>query len=273
MASYVIGDIHGCLQGLEDLLNHIAYRENEDHLYFAGDLVNRGPHSLETLRFVKQLPHAKTVLGNHDLHALALYACVLPRDKHHNMHPLLDAPDVDEIMAWLRQQPLMLSDDATKMAVVHAGLHPTWSVAQALSYAAEVETRLQASDWRSFISCLYGNEPHRFSPDLTGNDRLRCITNIFTRMRFLHEDGRLDFDHIGPVGEQPDFLKPWYTLDHVRGKDWRVYFGHWAWLGGRIHHNGALSTDGGYVWGGNLIARRIEDDARFEIEAPARQPR
>jgi bis(5'-nucleosyl)-tetraphosphatase (symmetrical) len=252
MATYVIGDVHGCLKTLKQLLNTLACSE-KDTLYFTGDLVNRGPQSLQVLQFIKQCPYAHIVLGNHDLHALALYSQKIPWHKPHTLQALLASEQAPSLFHWLRQQPLLRIDKQHQLIISHAGLHPHWQPHTAQQYANEVSAFLQQDDWASQIKHLYGNLPNQWQPNLQGFDRLRMITNILTRMRFCDQTLALDFDHTGPPGSQPKHLAPWYTFTHQH-QDYTAVFGHWAALKGNIQHNQCISLDGGCVYGGTLLA-------------------
>jgi bis(5'-nucleosyl)-tetraphosphatase (symmetrical) len=252
MASYIIGDIHGCINTLQALLDQLNFSDN-DTLYLTGDLVNRGKHSLAVLRFVQRLSGAKVVLGNHDLHALALYSKELEWHKPHTLNELLEAEDAPQLMTWLRHQPLLLVEPEAKLILAHAGIHPDWTVDQALSLTAEVSNLLQQDDWSKHFSKLYGDLPNQWTESLTGLDRLRCITNVVTRMRFLDASLKLDFTQTGPLGSQPKGLVPWFHIEH-KHPGYTVAFGHWAALQGQVTAQGIIALDGGCVYGGKLLA-------------------
>ena len=264
MATYVIGDLQGCFEGLQDLLGLIAYQADQDHLIFAGDLINRGPTSLETLLWIMDNPRVHCVLGNHDLHALALLNDCYPTTKNHTLDALLSHKRRDDMMHWLRHQPLIYQHE--KAVIVHAGLYPYWSLSQAMSYAEEVQQQLQSDDYLLLLQKMYGNTPVTWQDDLKRWDRLRFIINAFTRMRYLDSQGGLDFTHTGPLGSQPEGYQAWF--DHLPDT-WvhPIFFGHWASLEGKISRPYVQSLDGGYVWGGEMIALCLETKARFTVTA------
>ena len=215
MAVYAIGDVQGCFSCLSRLLEKIGFDDSTDSLWFCGDLVNRGPESLATLRFVKSLgERACVVLGNHDLHLLAMYHSGQSVDSSDSLHAVLNSSDCDELMVWLQSRPLIHYDSKLEKLLVHAGIHPQWSLQQALKYAGEVEEVLVEGDSRAFFAHMYGDQPDFWSEELSGYDRLRCITNILTRMRFFWPDGRLDMDAKGsPEHHRNSGLTPWYELN------------------------------------------------------------
>ncbi|HET6725743.1 MAG TPA: symmetrical bis(5'-nucleosyl)-tetraphosphatase [Gammaproteobacteria bacterium] len=257
-STYAIGDIQGCHDALLRLLDRIEFDPASDRLWFTGDLVNRGPRSLETLRFVAELGDAAvTVLGNHDLHLLAVAAgAQQPRDSD-TLNDILGAPDFDALIDWLRHLPLAHHDPRLGYTLVHAGLAPQWSVTDALSLAAEVEAQLAGPEWTGFMAEMYGNEPARWDDRLTGADRLRVIVNYLTRMRFCAPDGTLDFAHKGPPGSQPVSLLPWFDAPDRKSVNDRIVCGHWSALGAIESHN-VISIDSGCVWGGDLTALKLD---------------
>ena len=263
MAIYFIGDVHGCYQALQALLQKIGYQPDKDILYFSGDLVNKGPQSYDTMRFIMDLPHAYTVLGNHDLHFLALFAGQFPTHKNHNMQDLLQHPACEGIVSWLRKQPFAHS--VGNNLLVHAGIHPTWDLPQTLAYSDEVSTWLSGPNWQKLLGNMYGNTPVEWHPSLTSWDRLRCIINIFTRMRFLGPNYQLDFVETAATAQQPH-LSPWFTYDLQLSEDTCLYFGHWAALRGELQHPQCIALDGGYVWGGTLIAHDIDTKTRYSVD-------
>ncbi len=268
MAVYAIGDVQGCYEQLQALLERVAFDPTRDRLWFAGDLVNRGPHSLETLRLARSLD-AVCVLGNHDLHLLA--AACHPRSlkTKDTLGQVLEAPDAEALLDWLRRRPLLHHDEALGYALIHAGLPPQWDLETARACAAEVEAVLRGDEHGEFFAQMYGNQPDIWSPSLTGMDRLRFITNCFTRLRFCDAEGRLALDQKGPPGSQPAELRPWFAWPQRRSRDTRILFGHWSTLGAydgdRVH---ALDT--GCLWGGKLTAARLDAHAprRFVHECP-----
>jgi bis(5'-nucleosyl)-tetraphosphatase (symmetrical) len=260
MATYAIGDIQGCFHELMQLLERIGYDPAADTLWFTGDLVNRGPRSLEVLRFVKGLgERAVTVLGNHDLHLLAV-----SEGKHRHftasdtLGEVLEAPDRDELMAWLRRQPLLHHDAALGWTLVHAGLPPQWDLATAQACAAEVETVLRGPAYRDFIEHMYGNQPDRWSGELRGWERLRFTVNCLTRLRYCSKDGALALAPKGTPGGQAPTLVPWFDAPGRRSAGSRLVFGHWSTLG--LHRGkDVLCLDTGCLWGGALTAVRLDD--------------
>ncbi len=233
MSTYAIGDIQGCFATLEKLLDHIHFNPKIDSLWFTGDLVNRGPQSLETLRFVKALgSHHHTVLGNHDLHLLAVAHGAHPGAKDDTLDAILSAPDRIELLDWLCNQPLLHHDQTLNYAMVHAGFSPTWDLTTAKNLAHEVETILRSEKAIDFYNHMYGNHPDKWQDDLTGWDRWRCITNFFTRVRFCYTDGRLELKNKGAATSQPHNLIPWFQIENRATKNQPIVFGHWAALGG-----------------------------------------
>ena len=259
MATYVIGDIQGCYDELRQLLKKIQFNKEQDTLWFAGDLVNRGPKSLEVLRFVKGLgKSAITVLGNHDLHLLALWKGHQKNTKENNtLAPILAAPDCDELMEWLRNRPLMFHDVELGFSLLHAGLPPQWSHKKALKYAREVEAVIRGDHFDEFIANMYGNKPDHWSEDLIGWERIRFMVNCFTRIRFCTSKGVLDLKMKGGLkSENPDY-HPWFRITERKSANTPIIFGHWSTLG--LHQeNNTFSIDTGCLWGGSLTAMRID---------------
>jgi bis(5'-nucleosyl)-tetraphosphatase (symmetrical) len=263
MATYAIGDLQGCFLPLARLLNHIQFDAKKDIVWFTGDLVNRGPQSLETLRFVKNLGGAQqTVLGNHDLHLLALAHSDKRSQKESSLDSILSAPDRDELIHWLRQQPILHHDSPLGWTLVHAGFPPSWDLATAKRLANEVETVLRGDQRFEYFDHMYGNEPNLWSEKLTGWDRLRCITNCFTRIRFCNADGSLDL--IAKGENQPDLI-PWFCFPDRLSQDLPIVFGHWAAINGVTGTPNAQAADTGCVWGNRLTAIRLEDSVRFSV--------
>ena len=258
MATYAIGDVQGCFDELQQLLRELRFAER-DRLWFVGDLVNRGPRSLEVLRFVRALgSRAVVVLGNHDLHLVTQhegFECPRPDD---SFHDVLAAPDRAELIEWLRRRPLMHAADG--YAMVHAGLLPQWSIGRALELAREVEQALAAPDYREFLANMYGSKPTRWSDTLGGWDRLRVIVNAMTRMRFCTADGRMDFR--AKATKPPRGYRPWFAL---RPRDEPpVICGHWSALGLKLTSQLA-ALDSGCVWGGSLTALQLEDRSIHQV--------
>ena len=257
MATYAIGDVQGCYDQLMRLLERAGYDERRDVVWFVGDLVNRGPQSLATLRFVKGLGRRQvTVLGNHDLALLVVAAGIKKAHRGDTFGDILAAPDRDELLAWLRQQKLMHAEGA--WAMVHAGLFPQWSIAQALACAAEVEGALKGPGYVEFLKEMYGNEPLDWRDDLAGYDRLRIIVNAMTRMRLVAPDGSLELGHrVGPATAPPGYV-PWYDHPARASRGTTVVFGHWAALG-LLLRDDVVCLDSGCVWGRSLSVLRLED--------------
>lgn len=267
MATYAVGDIQGCFEPLQRLLDAVNFSDS-DRLWCAGDLVNRGPSSLETLRFIRNLgERAQIVLGNHDLHLIACCLGSRPISKKDTFTNILTVHDKDELLQWLLQQPLLHYDPALNYALVHAGIPPIWDLQTALTRAAEVEQVLQSQQWASFVRDMYGNVPDMWSDALVGNARLRVITNYFTRMRFCTEDGRLEFATKEGPGKPPPGFGPWFEFSSHPCRDERIVFGHWAALMGETHRENAIALDTGCVWGGALSAVRLEDGRRYSVPA------
>jgi bis(5'-nucleosyl)-tetraphosphatase (symmetrical) len=270
MAVYAIGDVQGCYDELRQLLATVHFDRSNDRLWFVGDLVNRGPKSLETLRFVRDLgPAAVTVLGNHDLHLLAAAHGIHPGSVDGDtLEPILAAPDRDELIDWLRHLPLLHHDGNLGYLMVHAGLPPQWDLALAQRCATEVETVLRSDRLDTFLSRMYGNKPKQWAADLAGWDRLRFIVNCFTRMRFCDRDGRLDLKSSGPPGSQPEGYYPWYEIPGRASAGMNIIFGHWSTLRA-TGVPGVYPTDSGCLWGGQLTALRI-DTPPERIDLPCR---
>jgi len=269
MPTYAIGDVQGCCGALQQMLDAIRFDARRDRLWFVGDLVNRGPASLETLRLVKSLGEsAVVVLGNHDLHLIALEAGYGRRRADDTLEEVLAAADGAELVAWLRRRPLMHLE--LPYAVVHAGLLPQWTVAQARSLAAEVEGALCAPTYRDFLAMLYGSRPDRWDDRLKGHDRLRVIVNAMTRMRFCMADGVMAFQAKGPPENAPKRFFPWFDVPRRASANATVIFGHWSALGLKVGPN-LIGLDTGCVWGGTLSALRLEDRHLFQVRCPMEQ--
>jgi bis(5'-nucleosyl)-tetraphosphatase (symmetrical) len=257
MSRYAIGDVQGCYTELRLLLDKLTFDPATDRVWFTGDLVNRGDHSLETLRYVRSLGDAAvTVLGNHDLHLLAVAAGVARTKSKDTLAPILDAPDRDELLDWLRTRPLLYRED--DFLLVHAGLIPQWTGDDALTYAAEVETWLRGEDYRELLQNMYGDYPDIWTDSLTAWPRLRFITNCCTRMRYCDRVGRLDLKHKGSPGQQPARLMPWFEIKRRKTRDLHVIFGHWSTLGA-YSGDGVTCLDSGCLWGGQLSAFNLDD--------------
>ncbi|MGF1644721.1 MAG: symmetrical bis(5'-nucleosyl)-tetraphosphatase [Thiotrichales bacterium] len=275
MAIYAIGDIQGCFADLQRLVEHLNFDPVVDTLWFVGDLVNRGPDSLNTLRFVRELGTAAvTVLGNHDLHLLAVSLGIQPARNKDTFLPVLHAPDAAELLSWLRQRPLLYYDATLEIALVHAGLPPQWDLATALACAGEVEATLKGPDHREFLLHMYGNKPQLWSPTLSGLDRWRYSINALTRMRYCDAEGQLDFKQKLVPGTQPKHLMPWFQVPWRQSRGLRIVFGHWSTLGFHDRDN-VYALDTGCVWGGALTALRVDAHQPQRISIPcagARRP-
>jgi bis(5'-nucleosyl)-tetraphosphatase (symmetrical) len=267
MSTYAIGDIQGCLQPLKKLLAHIDFNPEKDTLWFTGDLVNRGPDSLETLRFIKNLgSRHKVVLGNHDLHLIARHFETHPGSADDTLDDILSAPDRTELIQWLRTCPLIYHDSESEFTMVHAGLANSWDLNKALLLAAEVQSAIQSDDATLFFEHMYGDTPALWSEDLQGWDRLRCITNYFTRVRLCTADGSLNLhekDH------QAQGLTPWFNLRDRQTHNNKILFGHWAALNGETHNEQAIGLDTGCVWGNCLTAFCLETQKRLTVRCAA----
>lgn len=261
MSTYVIGDVQGCYEPLQRLLQRVEFDATRDELWFVGDLVNRGPQSVEVLRFIRGLgDRAAVVLGNHDLHLLVVAAGIRKPHRGDTLDALLQAPDRDGLLDWLRSRSLM--HVGRGHAMVHAGLLPQWSIEQALGLAREVEAVLQSDRHAEFLAAMYGNEPARWDDGLKGHDRLRVIVNAMTRLRLVAADGTMEFSHkTGPTG-MPDGYRPWYDHPARASRGTPVLFGHWASLGLMLRDD-VLALDTGCVWGRELTAVRLEDRSLY----------
>jgi len=259
MAVYAIGDVQGCFDPLRALLDKLNYDPSVDHLWFAGDLVNRGPNSLPVLRFVKSLPNAITVLGNHDLHLLAVASGQAPQKKHDTFSDVLSAPDCDELLGWLRTCPLLRYDEALGCVLVHAGVLPQWDLTTALRLAAEACEYIRRSDKNELFTHMYGDTPDHWEESLGGWARLRIIINAFTRLRYCDLHGRIDLRPKGRPGKQPLYLLPWFQVPERLTRKTRIVFGHWSTLG-LWDADGVIGLDSGCLWGGTLTAVRLDTD-------------
>lgn len=270
MAVYAIGDVQGCFDDLMTLLDKIAFDPQQDQLWFAGDLVNRGPQSLEVLRFVRDLgAHAVTVLGNHDIHLLAVAGGHTRPRRNDTFHDVLQAPDREKLLEWLRHQPLLHYDATLGVTMLHAGLPPQWDLATARGCAAEVEEALRGNGYHDYLAAIYGDGPDQWSTALMGAARLRFITNCLTRLRYCDEEGRLALKEKGAPGTQSPGHLPWFMAPGRASADMEIVFGHWSTLGAcdvqGVHH-----LDTGCVWGGTLTAIRLDTTVRARISIPCR---
>jgi len=282
MSIYVIGDVQGCYDELRKLVDQIAFDPEADTLWFTGDLVNRGSGSLQTLRFVKSLgTRAITVLGNHDLHLLAIYCGIRPTGKDPTLEPILEAPDVHDLIQWLAGRPILHREG--KNVMVHAALHRDWTLDAATALAHEIESSLVSAtrqgsssedlfeenttlkkSLRSVLASLYGTTDGTWAQNNHTAHRLRYATNCFTRMRFCNRHGVPDFQHSGPPGSQPDSLVPWFEMQNDSQLQHSIFIGHWAAMG--LHTAGNLrALDSGCVWGNSLTAMRLADQRIFSV--------
>jgi bis(5'-nucleosyl)-tetraphosphatase (symmetrical) len=263
MATYAIGDVQGCFEPLQRLFDQIQFNPEHDTAWFTGDIVNRGPQSLETLRFIKQLGKAqRMVLGNHDLHLLAVAMHAHQGWKEDTFQDILTAPDRDDLIHWLQYQPLLHLDESLGYLMIHAGLAPSWDLSTARTLAYEIESALRSEHAVSFLQHMYGNHPAHWDEQLTGWDRLRCITNYLTRARFCHPDGQLELDK---KGKNSPHLIPWFNVEHRQPIPVNILFGHWAALGGITNTARVFALDTGCVWGRALTAMRLEDKKIFTL--------
>ncbi len=263
MATYAVGDIQGCHAELVHLLDKLKFSAAEDRLWLVGDLVNRGPDSLQVLRLVKSMGDSVvTVLGNHDLHLLAVYAGVAELHSSDTLDELLYAPDCDELMSWLRHRPLLHSH--RDQVLVHAGLLPQWSVAKAASLAGEAEAALRGSGYVEFLASMYGNKPRAWNDGLDGYDRLRVIVNAFTRLRICTSKGEMEFKFKSEPKNIPDGYLPWFEVPGRASRKETIIVGHWSALGLRVEP-GLIALDTGCLWGGPLTAIRLDDRKLFQV--------
>ena len=281
MTRYAVGDIQGCLQPLLCLIKEINFNPQQDQLWIVGDLINRGPESLATLRFIKGLGDStRIVLGNHDLHFLAVAFGAIPPSKSDTLDEILAADDCMELCQWLLQQPLIYSDPSNDYHMVHAGIPPMWTLDQAKAYAREVEEVLKGDTAVSFFKHMYGNKPARWKEELHSWKRLRVITNYFTRMRFCTAKGKLDFANklatIEPSKTQKKLAKkpkqlryaPWFSYPQRLTREDKIIFGHWAALQGKVNSENVFALDTGCVWGNSLTIMNIDAEQYYSCKCP-----
>ncbi|WP_145126292.1 symmetrical bis(5'-nucleosyl)-tetraphosphatase [Pseudomonas sp. URMO17WK12:I11] len=280
MATYAVGDLQGCLQPLKCLLERVRFDPAVDRLWLVGDLVNRGPESLETLRYLYSIRQSLTcVLGNHDLHLLAAWRNVERLKKSDTLREIIEAPDADQLLEWLRQQKLLHYDEPRGIALVHAGIPPQWTLGKALELAGEVEEVLRDdSRLPLYLDGMYGNEPAKWSKNLAGVERLRVITNYLTRMRFCTAEGKLEFKSKEGLDSAPKGYKPWFAHKGRRSRHVQIIFGHWAALQGQVKEPGVIALDTGCVWGGSMTLYNVDkgqyhhcecaDDGTLRLAAP-----
>ncbi|MCL7943204.1 symmetrical bis(5'-nucleosyl)-tetraphosphatase [Marinobacter sp. ATCH36] len=265
MTDYAIGDIQGCYERLRDVLDLVDFSPSRDRLWVAGDIINRGPSSLEALRYVESLgDSAVVVLGNHDLHLLAVAFGGHSLKRKDTLADILDAPDHGKLFDWLRQQNLCVHDADRNFVMVHAGLPHIWSVEQAVGYSREVESVIRGPDAEEYFTHMYGNQPERWQDSLAGMDRWRMITNYFTRMRFIAEDGTLELAAKESADSAPDGFAPWFRFP--RKDRVKVVFGHWAALEGQTDSERYIGLDTGCVWGGKLTLMNLDTEEKIHCD-------
>ncbi|HIG40102.1 MAG TPA: symmetrical bis(5'-nucleosyl)-tetraphosphatase [Gammaproteobacteria bacterium] len=279
MSTYALGDIQGCFDELQLLLRSINFDEHHDELWFVGDLINRGPKNLETIDFVMSLPRVKVVLGNHDLHFLAVATGHHAVTRSDTLDDLLQAPHLKKIIDWMRHLPLIVRNETLGCTMVHAGIPPIWTVDEAIEFGSEVSQVLGSDRYNDFFTHMYGNQPSTWSDQLEGWDRLRVITNYLTRLRYCTNDGEMELTHKAEI--QPDGFSPWFTFPLVDNQPDQegqlqqplqqrrdtILFGHWAAIEGITHQPGIIALDTGCVWGRELTAYRLEDQQFFSVSA------
>ncbi|WP_409311242.1 bis(5'-nucleosyl)-tetraphosphatase (symmetrical) ApaH [Pectobacterium sp. B1J-3] len=272
MSTYLVGDVHGCLVELNALLAQVSFNPAQDTLWLTGDLVARGPDSLGVLRFVRSLGSAaRLVLGNHDLHLLAVYAGISRSKPKDRIAELLEAPDADDLINWLRKQPILQVDEALKLVMAHAGITPQWDLDTAKICAREVESILSSDSYPLFLDAMYGDMPNHWLPELSGLPRLRFSTNVFTRMRYCFSGGQLDMLCKEPPSQAPSLLKPWFDLPRKLAEEYAIAFGHWASLEGKGTPENIYALDTGCCWGGKLTMLRWEDKRYFTQKSLSEQ--
>ena len=264
MTDYAIGDIQGCYERLLEVLAKVDFSPSRDRLWVAGDLINRGPSSLETLRYVESLgSSAVVVLGNHDLHLLAVAQGSTDSRRKDTLTGILEAPDRDALLGWLRDCPLLVDIPEHQAVMTHAGIPPLWTLPEARQRAREVEQVLRGPQVSEYFANMYGNQPAGWDDALQGPERWRVITNHFTRMRFVDQAGDLDLGSKGEADAPPEGFMPWFQHPHRQATDTRILFGHWAALEGHTDVANVDALDTGCVWGGSLTALRLDDLTRI----------
>ena len=265
MATYAIGDIQGCYHAFQALLARLKFDPDKDQLWLVGDLINRGSGTLDVLRWCYAHQHSlRIVLGNHDLHAIVVAAGIVAAHRGDTLQSLLAADDKDVLLSWLRHQPLVYHE--ADYLMVHAGLLPQWTVEQTMAYAAEVEAALQGENYLHFLTHMYGNLPNCWTPDLTGVDRLRVITNAATRLRICTADGEMEFKFKGELQDIPHGYMPWFDVPARATQDTQVIFGHWSALGLQQRKN-LFALDTGCLWGGKLTAMNLATKEIVQVDA------
>jgi len=272
--NYVIGDVQGCFEALKALLKEIQFDAEQDFIWFAGDLVARGENSIAALRFIKKLAEqgaAATVLGNHDLTLLAYARGIKPVKEKDNVRDVIDAIDSDDLIDWLRKQPMCLFPNEQTI-LTHAGIPNIWSAEKTAQLAQEVEAIIAHDDFEvldDFLKEMFGKEPALWSDQLQGHERIRCIVNYLTRMRLTDTEGRLEYSFKDALDDpMPEGFKPWFEFESQAAKSHQILFGHWAALNGKTISNKIQNVDGGCVWGNQLMAFRLEDQQMFAVDNP-----
>lgn len=267
MALYIVGDIQGCYSELKALLKQVSFNAENDQLWAAGDIIARGDESLETIRFVKSLGKSfKMVLGNHDLHLLAIYHGIKKDKKSDKLEKLLSAPDLDEIVKWLSKQPLLLKIPKEKSYISHAGLNPQWTVKEAKENAKFAENLINSKEQKKWLTTMYGEKPNNWAEVKTIEERFRFTINSFTRMRFCYLNGQLEFSNKQNANNAPSNIIPWFNLvPQLDNKKW--IFGHWASLLGECNNKNTYALDTGCVWGNNLTMIRWDDKKLFKEQS------
>ena len=272
--NYVIGDVQGCFEALKALLKEIKFDADRDFIWFAGDLVARGENSIAALRFIKKLAEqgaAATVLGNHDLTLLAYARGIKPVKEKDNVRDVIDAIDSDDLIDWLRKQPMCLFPNE-QTVLTHAGIPNIWSAEKTAQLAQEVEAIIAHDDFEvldDFLKEMFGKEPALWSDQLQGHERIRCIVNYLTRMRLIDAKGRLEYSFKDALDDpMPEGFKPWFEFESQAAQTHQILFGHWAALNGKTISNKIQNVDGGCVWGNQLMAFRLEDQQMFAVDNP-----
>ncbi|MCJ8510742.1 symmetrical bis(5'-nucleosyl)-tetraphosphatase [Acinetobacter lwoffii] len=272
--NYVIGDVQGCFEALKALLKEIQFDAERDFIWFAGDLVARGENSIAALRFIKKLAEqgaAATVLGNHDLTLLAYARGIKPVKEKDNVRDVIDAIDSDDLIDWLRKQPMCLFPNEQTI-LTHAGIPNIWSAEKTAQLAQEVEAIIAHDDFEvldDFLKEMFGKEPALWSDQLQGHERIRCIVNYLTRMRLTDAEGRLEYSFKDALDDpMPEGFKPWFEFESQAAQTHQILFGHWAALNGKTISNKIQNVDGGCVWGNQLMAFRLEDQQMFAVDNP-----
>lgn len=272
--NYVIGDVQGCFEALKALLKEIQFDAEQDFIWFAGDLVARGENSIAALRFIKKLAEqgaAATVLGNHDLTLLAYARGIKPVKEKDNVRDVIDAIDSDDLIDWLRKQPMCLFPNEQTI-LTHAGIPNIWSAEKTAQLAQEVEAIIAHDDFDvldDFLKEMFGKEPALWSDQLQGHERIRCIVNYLTRMRLIDAKGRLEYSFKDALDDpMPQGFKPWFEFESQAAQTHQILFGHWAALNGKTISDRIQNVDGGCVWGNQLMAFRLEDQQMFAVDNP-----